>query len=187
MEYFLFMRRHLTININCYCCYDALLSGITIMSDARNLVRCIARIWRMYKKQESLFRSAMGIDMSARLRRICSNGYMMSLLFKKDVGNMYESVKSILEDGELASITRSADDIAPDFADQQRLLAQLASHQQVILEEYKALLPQLDQESEAARACAEHMDKLSFLENSLSKEVEGLSDSTIDNNYIHVA
>lgn len=156
------------------------------MTESRNIVKCIARIWRLYKKQESMFRSAMGLDVPSRLRRICSNGYMMSLLFKKDVGSMYESVKSSLEDGELSSITRSADDIDPDFADHQRLLAQLASHQQKILEEYRALLPQLDQGSEAAIACAEHIDKLTILENSLSREAEGFSDGTVDS-YIHVA
>ncbi|WP_353721072.1 hypothetical protein [Dyadobacter sp. 676] len=147
------------------------------MSDARNIVRCVARIWRMYKRQESLFRSAMGLDTTSRLRRICSNGYMMSLLFKKDVGSMYESVKSNLDDGELSSITRSADDFDADSVSQYELLSEIASQQQVILEEYRALLPHLDQDSDAARACAEHIDKLSVLESSLVKEVGSLPDN----------
>lgn len=144
------------------------------MSDARNMVKCIARIWRMYKRQESLFRSAMGLDMSSRLRRICSNGYMMSLLFKKDVGCIYESVKSNLDDGELSSITRSVDDFGDNMVDRYELLSEIALHQQVILEEYRALLPHLDHDSDAARACSEHIDKLSSLETSLVKEVNGL-------------
>lgn len=136
----------------------------------------MARIWRMYKRQESLFRSAMGLDVPSRLRRICSNGYMMSLLFKKDVGSMYESVKSVLDDGELASITRSVDDFEDQLADRYELLSEIASHQQVILREYQALLPHLDHDSDAARACSEHIDKLSFLESSLMKEVNSLPD-----------
>jgi len=134
----------------------------------------MARIWRMYKRQESLFRSAMSLDMSSRLRRICSNGYMMSLLFKKDVGSMYESVKSVLDDGELSSITRSVDDFDDRAVDHFELLSEIALHQQVLLQEYQALLPQLDHDSDAARACSEHIDKLSVLESSLVKEVSTL-------------
>lgn len=130
----------------------------------------------MYKRQESLFRSAMGLDMSSRLRRICSNGYMMSLLFKKDVGCMYESVKSVLDDGELSSITRSTDEFDDQMADRYELLSQITSHQQVMLQEYQALLPHLDYDSDAARACSEHIDKLSILESSLVKEVGNLPD-----------
>lgn len=146
------------------------------MSEVRNMVKCMARIWRMYKRQESLFRSAMGLDMSSRLRRICSNGYMMSLLFKKDVGSMYESVKSNLDDGELSSITRSVDEFDGQTVDRYELLLEIASHQQVILQEYQALLPHLDHDSDAARACSEHIDKLSILESSLVKEVNSLPD-----------
>ncbi|GGM84557.1 hypothetical protein GCM10010967_15580 [Dyadobacter beijingensis] len=130
----------------------------------------------MYKRQESLFRSAMGLDTSSKLRRICSNGYMMALLFKKDVGNMYESIKSNLDDGELSSIVRSADDFDGESIDQHALLSEIALHQQTILEEYRALLTQLDQDSDAARACSEHMDKLAFLESSLTREVSGMRD-----------
>ncbi|SDE45228.1 hypothetical protein SAMN04487996_10586 [Dyadobacter soli] len=135
------------------------------------MVKCMARIWRMYKRQESLFKSAMGLDMSSKLRRICSNGYMMSLLFKKDVGSMYESVKSVLDDGELSSITRSVDEFDDQLMDHYALLSQITTHQQVMLQEYQALLPHLDHDSDAARACSEHIDKLSFLESSLAKEV----------------
>ena len=130
----------------------------------------------MYKRQESRFSSAMSLDMSSRLRRICSNGYMMSLLFKKDVGSIYESVKCYLEDGELSSITRSVDEFDEEMADRYDLLYEIASHQQVILNEYRALLPHLDHDSDAARACSEHIDKLSVLESSLVKEVGTLPD-----------
>jgi hypothetical protein len=146
------------------------------MSDARNMVKCVARIWRMYKRQESLFRSAMGLDLPSRLRRICSNGYMMSLLFRKDVGSIYESVKSVFDDGELSSITRSLDESGDQLADRHGLLSEIASHQQMMLQEYQALLPQLDQDSDAARACSEHIDKLSSLESTLVKEVGSLPD-----------
>jgi hypothetical protein len=156
------------------------------MSDARNMVKCIARIWRMYKRQESLFQSAMSLDLSSRLRRICSNGYMMSLLFKKDVGSMYESVKSVLDDGELSSITRSIDEPGDQMADRFGLLSQIALHQQMMLREYQALLSHLDHDSDAARACSEHIDRLLLLESSLVNEVGSLPDERKED-FSHVA
>lgn len=87
---------------------------------------------------------------------------------------MYESVKSVLDDGELSSITRSVDEFDDQTADRYELLSEIASHQQVMLQEYQALLPHLDHDSDAARACSEHIDKLSILESSLVKEVSSL-------------
>lgn len=89
---------------------------------------------------------------------------------------MYESVKSNLDDGELSSITRSVDEFDGQTVDRYELLLEIASHQQVILQEYQALLPHLDHDSDAARACSEHIDKLSILESSLVKEVNSLPD-----------
>lgn len=141
------------------------------MNDTRDIIQSVARIWRMYKKQESLFRSAMRLNTSCRLRRLFSNGYMMSLLFKKDLGSMYESVKSNLEDGELSNITR-ADDFHSDIPGEYELLSQISAQQEVLLEEYKALLSRLDEDSEAARACDEHIEKLAGLESLLARELD---------------
>lgn len=140
------------------------------MNEVKNITQCIARIWRMYKKQEALFRSAMGLNTSCTLRKICSTGYMMSLLFKKDVDSMYESVKNNLDDGELASITR-ADDFHADAVSEYELLLRISEQQEVLLREYKALLSRLDKDSDAARACDEHIEKLAGLESSLTREL----------------
>nr|WP_295926740.1 hypothetical protein [uncultured Dyadobacter sp.] len=140
------------------------------MNEVKNVTQCIARIWRMYKKQEALFRSAMGLNTSSTLRKICSTGYMMSLLFKKDVDSMYESVKNNLDDGELASITRT-DDSLLDSIGEYELLLKISEQQEMLLGEYKALLSKLDKDSEAARACDEHIEKLAGLENSLAREL----------------
>jgi hypothetical protein len=150
------------------------------MNDARDIIQCVARIWRMYKKQESLFRSAMMLCTSCKLRRVFSNGYMMSVLFKKDLGSMYESVKSNLEDGELSSITR-ADDFHMDHTSEHELLAQISSQQEIMLEEYRKLMARLDKDSEAARACDEHIEKLASLEGLLAKELDRHSTGELEN------
>jgi hypothetical protein len=150
------------------------------MNEARDIIQCVARIWRMYKKQESLFRSAMRLNTSCKLRKLFSNGYMMSLLFKKDLGSMYESVKSNLDDGELSSITR-ADDFQADVPSEYELLTQISAQQEVMLEEYKKLLARLDKDSEAARACDEHIEKLASLEHLLARELDSYQTGELEN------
>jgi hypothetical protein len=99
---------------------------------------------------------------------------------------MYESVKSVLDDGELSSITRSIDEPGDQMADRFGLLSQIALHQQMMLREYQALLSHLDHDSDAARACSEHIDRLLLLESSLVKEVGSLPDERKED-FSHVA
>jgi Ca2+-binding EF-hand superfamily protein len=105
---------------------------------------------------------------------------MMSLLFKKDLGSMYESVKSNLDDGELSAITR-ADDDASDHSSEYELLTQINLQQEAMLEEYRKLLSRLDKDSEAARACEEHIEKLATLEGVLAKELDAGSAGQMGN------
>ncbi|WP_342087965.1 hypothetical protein [Dyadobacter sp. OTU695] len=46
----------------------------------------------------------------------------------------------------------------------------------MMLQEYQALLPHLDHDSDAARACSEHIEKLLNLKSSLMKEAGSLPD-----------
>ena len=142
------------------------------MNDIKELTKCIARLWRLYKRQESLFRSAMALNTSCKLRRVFSNGYMMALLFRKDVDSMYQSMKNSLYDGELSSIVRSSDEFDPDSISEQVVLTELAAQQQVLREAYEQLLSRLDDGSEAAICCSEHIEKLSGLEEALREELK---------------
>lgn len=156
------------------------------MKDIKEITKCIARLWRLYKRQESLFRSAMKLDTSNKMRKVFSNGYMMTLLFRKDVDSMYESTKSILHDGDLSSIVRSMDEFDPEEANEMRVISELATQNQIMMEVYEQLLSGLDNGSEAALRCDEHIEKLSGLGNVLEKELEVYRYSD-DQDYFSVA
>jgi hypothetical protein len=141
------------------------------MEEIGEIKKCVARLWRLYKKQQSLFQSAMALDLSFKLRGLFSNGYMMTLLFRKDVDLMYELLKDNLYDGDLSSIIRSNESFDPDLANQQEVLTALIAQQQNILDVYEQLLPQIDGDSEAAFYCDEHIEKLFCLEQALKKEL----------------
>jgi len=134
-------------------------------------VKCIARVWRLTKKQKELFKALMGREISSNLRRVCSNGYMISLLYKKEIGNLYEAVKCNLNDGDLVSVTRNMDMQATKEDDPIKLLALLIDEQKRLMEAYEALIPHLDQGSEAALACRQHVDELGEIRYTLLEEL----------------
>ncbi|HEV7379524.1 MAG TPA: hypothetical protein VGN64_07005 [Dyadobacter sp.] len=142
------------------------------MNNGGDIVGCIARIWRMYKKQELLLRSVMSLDTSYKLRKICSHGYLTTVLFKKDVGNIYDSMKSSLDDGELGSITVIGPDPDQISKDQRTVFSEIAMRHESLLKEYTHLLRAMDDEGEIALSCRGHIDKLTLLRDSLVTELE---------------
>lgn len=142
------------------------------MNNGGEIVGCIARIWRMYKKQELLLRSVMSLDTSYKLRKICSHGYLTTVLFKKDVGNIYDSMKSSLDDGELGSITVSGPDKDQISKDQRMIFSEIAMRHESLLREYNHLLGVVDDDGEISVSCRGHIDKLTILRDSLVKELE---------------
>jgi hypothetical protein len=144
------------------------------MNNGNEMVRCIARIWRMYKKQELLLRSVMSLDTSYKLRKICSHGYLTTVLFKKDVGNIYDSMKSSLDDGDLGSITVSGPDVEQISKDQRAIFSEIALRHDSLLKEYSQLLQVIDEHEEIAYSCRGHIDKLTLLRDSLVNELDKL-------------
>ncbi|KQS30945.1 hypothetical protein [Dyadobacter sp. Leaf189] len=147
---------------------------------SRDIVKCTARVWRLIKKQEELFRSVMGLEISAALRKTCSNGFMISLLYKKEMGALYESVKCNLNDGDLASITRSKNDDSMDADNLAGLLSDLIRGEQQLISAYELLLSHIDEDSEAALACHAHISQLASLSHTLAAELTEFSDDTQD-------
>jgi hypothetical protein len=146
--------------------------------NSQDIVKCVARVWRLNKKQEALFRGIMGREISANLRRACSNGYMISILNKKEIGNLYEALKCNLNDGDLASITRSITDQEMKEEDPIKLLAELVEEQNRLKRAYEALIPYLDEGSEAAYACQRHVEELCEIQYTLVEELSSTSPDT---------
>jgi len=139
------------------------------MSASKDITRTVSRIWRMYKRQESLLLIAMRMDIPCKLRRHLGKGRVMSSLFKKEIHDLYESVKSISDDGDLASITRSADDFV-DQMTQSDLIALITAEQNPMVNHYNTLLEYFDENSPQARLCKEHIEMISKLNQGLSQE-----------------
>jgi hypothetical protein len=155
--------------------------------DSRNIVKCVARVWRLIKKQQELFRLLMGLNIPATLRKTCSNGYMISLLYKKEIGELYESVKCNLNDGDLASITASKNDQEAQEENLIKLLSQLIEQQKRLIHAYEELHLHLDEGSEADMACSRHREELTDFCQALSEELAASAPADADIQYPSVA
>ncbi|MCE6992959.1 hypothetical protein [Dyadobacter sp. CY323] len=145
------------------------------MDSTREIVKSVSRIWRIYNRQEPLFHAAMRLDMSYRCRCLLGKGFMVYALFKKDIGRIYEEVKCTLNDGELASIVRSTEDLYPDEQDRNAFISGLLAGQEDLCESYETLLSHLDPESAAAVICSGHLEKLTELARNLADYNQRLS------------
>ena len=140
------------------------------------MVKLAARIWRSHHRQEALCKSLMSMDISCRLRKLCSKGHMSSMLFKKEIKRVYESFKCNFSDGDLNSITRSEDEWNSKRACQATVLGLLTEEQGRLIGFYETVISRLWEEGELCALCRDHlvqvkeMNKMLITENNLVQQ-----------------
>lgn len=127
---------------------------ISPMESIYSFVSDIVKLWNLYQLKESLYKEALTLEGLGPLRRTCSQGYMISLLFKKEIHWIYDQVKSTLDDGEI-----------DNFRMKQGL------HNMIVTSESKSLLTDmiLEQENKTIRLYRKILES-----DNLSYETHGL-------------
>lgn len=145
------------------------------MENIREVTRSIARIWRLHKTRESLYRLAMRITDLGSCRKICSLGYINSVLFRNEISAIYDCCKCNLEDGNLSSIVIS--DPSDNFkeAEKMQVFLTLIETQDRIISAYHILSQELDSGSEQTFLMTDHVHKLTELNQLLEKEIRNSS------------
>ncbi|QRR00325.1 hypothetical protein [Dyadobacter sandarakinus] len=144
------------------------------MDELKDIVKEVAGIWRMHKRQEALFRAAMALDTTRPLRVICGSCYMTSLLFQSEMRQLYESLKCCLTDGDLSSILLLDDEAGNSDADCWMVISRCLEHDELLIRMYQSLLAKVDEESECWRMCHEHLEKLTGCHDKLAAESRDL-------------
>jgi hypothetical protein len=132
------------------------------MEERKNLVRMMARIWRIHHRKEAIYKSLVGMDVSMKMRKCCCNGHMSSVLFKKDIQAIYESLKCNFSDGDLGNIVRSDDGQEPDDEYQVKVEL-LLEEQKRLLELYTKAITWVSYHPEMQRLLTAHLDKIKEL------------------------
>ena len=82
------------------------------MENGKEIVKQVVKIWRLFKTQQAALTVAMRQDISFEMRNLLSRDYMICMVIKKEMANLYDSLKCCMRDG---CITRP-DELHTDMA-----------------------------------------------------------------------
>ena len=143
------------------------------MEESKNFVSNIVKLWNLHLFREKLYKQAMAADEAAFLRRVCSHGYISSLLFKKEIQWIYDQSKSALDDGDIHRKTMLEKLPDSDFSSSDRLSItnRLRNQEKRIIKLYKGLLTDESLSGDALSIFSDHLDKLNDISGNLKKEL----------------
>ena len=145
------------------------------MDNLPNFVSRIVRLWNVNQRREDLYKQAMALDNVGSLRKVCSHGFISSLLFKKELQWVYDGVKCALSDGEISNILKQKDtrQRAPLFVSEDRLsIARVLRDQENrTIRLYKNTLAVMKLSTDQNEILTDHLEKLKDIDYNLSKEL----------------
>lgn len=151
------------------------------METNQNLLVNVARLWRMLNKSELFYKTIMSIEELGSIRKLCSQGHMTSVLFKKELCSVYDYNKCYLHDPDLNHITVdvNVDHIVSNRNNPGFIVSLIIEQYDKILESYKNVLIHLDEHSNLAKLLNEHMDVLSSRKALLYNEINNLGNQEL--------
>ncbi|TDE14490.1 hypothetical protein [Dyadobacter psychrotolerans] len=145
------------------------------MDNLPTFVTSIVRLWNVNQHREDLYKQAMALDNVGSLRKICSHGFISSLLFKKELQWVYDGIKCALSDGEIGSILgkKTEQNDASFFSAQDKLsIARILREQERrTIKLYKATLNAMNLSYDENQILTDHLEKLKDLDFNINREL----------------
>ncbi|WP_234604314.1 hypothetical protein [Dyadobacter chenwenxiniae] len=140
------------------------------MENVKEIVQQVVKIWRLFKTQQLALTAAMRQDISYDMRNLLSRDYMICLVIKKEMANLYDSLKCCMRD---ACITRNQQAHSPIVNDDVSMaVKQIVNVHQQIIREYRILLDLIRDTSINAAMLHQHLDQLEKMTEDLSAQSE---------------
>ncbi len=138
-----------------------------------SLSSTIAKLWNTHQQRENLYKQTMTLDNLGPIRKLCSQGYMVSLLFKKEVSWIYDQIKCTLSEGDISKgiANYNLPNLVISSDDQVLVTKMLLEQEDKTIKMYKSLLAERDITYDAKLILIEHLDKLNDIYLYLKKEV----------------
>lgn len=140
------------------------------MEERKELVKSLAALWKKHKEREILYLTAMRIEDLGKLRKVCSQGYSMSLLFQREIRTIYDTFRCSFDDIELCKhCTKHLKPTIENLGNAFSAASILASQETETLRCYEEALSFLDETSEEGRVMLEHISLLTDVNALLQK------------------
>lgn len=129
------------------------------------------RLWNINQYRENLYKQVMRLENLGTLRRICSHGYISSLLFKKEIEWVYDELQSSQLNVSQRFEQRSLPSIVIGATDKLSLTGILRKKEQKAIRIYHNIISGLNPPGEVNAILSDHLFKLKDLDYKLNKEL----------------
>jgi len=143
------------------------------MDNLPTFLNGIVRLWNIHQYREDLYKQAMAMDNVGSLRRVCSHGYISSLLFKKEIQWVYDGIKCSLIDGDI-SLKLSQSSLPGRLfssTDKLSIARILREQEQKTIKIYNAILTGMKLSKDEDDILSDHLQKLKDIDFQLNKEL----------------
>lgn len=108
------------------------------------------------------------------LRRVCSQGYTSSLLYKKEIQWVYDISKSTMEDGDIHAHILKTEIPLKKFTSEDKplLIRKIIEAEARTIQLYQSLLEQANLGYDAVTILSDHLAKLSDIQLKLKKDLK---------------
>ena len=143
------------------------------MKDLHTFLSNIVNLWSIHHYREDLYKRTLAMHDLGPMRRVFSQGYTSSLLYKKEVQWLYDFSKCTLYDGDIHQypITLELDGNDPNPQEKPFLIRKIMKLEAKTIKVYQSLLGQPNLGYDAAAILSDHLAKLNDINNKLRKEL----------------
>ncbi|MCF0041378.1 hypothetical protein [Dyadobacter fanqingshengii] len=138
------------------------------MENVKDIVKQVIKIWRLFKTQQSALAVAMRQDVSYEMRNLLSRDYMICLVIKKEMANLYDSLKCCMRDGCITRPDQHYADTTVPSDDVNMAFSKIVNVHQQIITEYRILLDLIKDTSINASILHQHLDQMEKMSEDLS-------------------
>lgn len=142
------------------------------MKNLQSFLSSIVGLWDMHQHRENLYKKVLTLHNLGTLRRVCSQGYFSSMLYKKEIQWVYDLTKSTLDDGDIkehiVSKSRSLFDSDDSIFPGEKLI----ELENETIKMYRASLSGVGYNSEETYILNDHLEKLCDITLTLSRELK---------------
>ena len=143
------------------------------MQDLQSFLSNIVRLWSIHQYREDLYKKTLALHDLGPLRRVFSQGYTSSLLYKKEVQWVYDFSKSTLYDGDIHQYAVTKEQFACELGTQEKpfVIRKIMELESKTIKVYQSLLGQPNIGYDAVSILNDHLAKLNDINNKLKKEI----------------
>jgi hypothetical protein len=145
-----------------------------ISGNYRNVLTALTSAWQAHRRLRNQLLTAMRKDTCPTLRRILEKAYLTSVIFERDIEELYDSLKSYLHDSRLDETGFDPGLVRQHGVNVVVVMETITQQQSALLNLYKQLLDLICKEGFTQEWCEQHLQTLAGIHAATSSKVQQL-------------